>query len=152
MCTLRFFFAGITLWTYSVTFHSTGVKLSWWAIMQAEQTSPVCCGRKRLAHASPLLAHICDYQSNHEFDFLHELVRLDPPDSILHQFSLEPQEVSNISTVTQVPIHYKTAAILTICIDNLINVWLDYISGLQEQISKRDARHLPKSAVRRSKR
>lgn len=50
-----FFFLGTTLWTYSVTFNGTGVTLSWWAIMQAQQTSSVYCvvrkERNRIAHS-----------------------------------------------------------------------------------------------------
>lgn len=49
-------------------------------------------------------------------------------DSMLDQCSLEPWQVSNISTISQVPIHYITATILKLYIDNLISFRLNYIN------------------------
>lgn len=141
-----FFFLGITLWTYSATFNGTGVTLSWWAIMQAQQTSSVYWvvrkERNRIAHGFSfcLLFLIISPTINGLFSW--NCVAW-PTDSMLDQCSLEPRQVNNQSS----------AYSLQNCNNFKIIYWqLNQLSTqLHQQIFIWNARHLQKSTVRKVK-
>lgn len=142
-----FFFLGTTLWTYSVTFNGTGVTLSWWAIMQAQQTSSVyCVVRNRIAHGFSfcLLFLIISPTINGLFSWNCVAWPTDSAaGSMLIRTPTSQQYINNQSS----------AYSLQNCNNFKIIYWqLNQLSAqLHQQIFIWNARHLQKSTVRKVK-